>query len=143
MRQNGIVKDTKEGMALVSLMGADGCATCSGKGGCGIFCSSGGGSREEWVANPAGAVRGDRVEVELAPHASLALAGALFVLPVVVLALSLALLPPGAEPGRTAVHAVAGLALGILSGVIVSRVLSRRKGFDLKIVSIVGAGRGD
>lgn len=142
MRQNGIVKETNEGdgTALVALMGADGCATCSSKGGCGIFCSAAGGSKEAWVANPVGAARGDRVEVELAPAASLALSGALFIVPVAVLVISLALLPSGASPSRTAVHALAGLVLGVTSGVIASRLVSKRSGFDLKIVSVIGSG---
>ncbi len=143
MRQNGIVKRTgDDGKALVALMGADGCAACSSKGGCGIFCSSGG-PKEAWVANEAGASQGDRVEIELSPHASLALSGSLFVVPVIVLAASLALLPSGASSGRTAMHALAGLVLGIASGVLLSRSLSKKRGFDLKIVSIVGAERSE
>lgn len=142
MRQNGIVRETRDsdGMALVALMGADGCATCSSKGGCGIFCSSPGGSKEAWVANPVEAARGDRVEVELAPAASLALSGALFIVPVAVLVISLALLPSGASPSRTAVHALAGLVLGVAAGVVSSKLVSRKRSFDLKIVSVIGSG---
>lgn len=144
MRQNGIVKETRDdGMALVALMGADGCAACSSKGGCGIFCSSAGGSKEAWVANPAGAGIGDRVEVELAPAASLALSGALFIVPVAVLVLSLALLPSGASSSRTAVHALAGLVIGVAAGVVSSKLLAGKRSFDLKIVSVIGTEPAD
>ncbi len=141
MRQNGIVKRTgDDGRALVALMGADGCAACSSKGGCGIFCSSGG-PKEAWVANEAGASQGDRVEIELSPRACLALSGAMFIVPVIVLVVSLALLPPGADSVRTAIHALAGLVLGIASGVLLSRAMSKKRDFDLKIVSIIGPER--
>lgn len=149
MKQYGVVIESSAGEALVALSGADGCRTCDGREGCGILCSGMRERREVRVLNPRGATAGDRVEVELPPAAALALSGALFLLPVVFLIASLALSPDGGAGSGSSARALVSLAAGLATALWLSRLLSRRKGFQMRITAVLGredaapGGKGD
>ncbi|NLP05973.1 SoxR reducing system RseC family protein [Candidatus Fermentibacteria bacterium] len=149
MKQYGVVIESSPGEAIVALSGADGCRTCGGRDGCGILCSGMRKRRDVRVLNPLGATAGDRVEVELAPAAALALSGALFLVPVVFLVAALALSPGGGEGSGSSAWALGSLAAGLAAALALSKLLSRRKGFQMRITAVLGradaacGGEGD
>jgi len=138
MKQNGIVQSSGDGRAVVVLTGAEGCATCSSKGSCGIMC---GGSRrphEVSVLNPVGAVRGDLVELELPPRKALTAIFLLFILPVIGLVAALLSTPRSWTQSLRAVMVLAGMAAGLLAGTTLAGRFARSSDMDLTITAILG-----
>ncbi len=137
MKQYGMVVESSGGEALVALSGADGCSACGGREGCGILCSGMRKSREVRVLDPLGSKAGDRVEVELAPAAALMLSGTLFLLPVASLVIVLLLSPGDGTGSGDSVRALCGLAAGLAAALALSKLLSRSRGFQMRITAVL------
>jgi positive regulator of sigma E activity len=138
MKQNGIVRSSEGGKALVVLTGSEGCASCSGRSSCGIMCGSSRKPHEAGVRDPIGALPGDLVEVELPPKRALLAIFLLFILPVLGLLTALLVTPQSASQPVRALYVLGGMAVGIASGMAIARIQSRSRNFDMSITAVLG-----
>jgi positive regulator of sigma E activity len=138
VKQNGIVRSAEGGSALVVLTGSEGCASCSGRGSCGILSGGARKPREVRVLDPIGASPGDLVELELPPQRALLAIFLLFILPVIGLLAALLVTPSSASQPVRALYVLGGMAVGILLGTTIARAHSRSKDFDMSITAVLG-----
>ncbi len=129
MDQEAIVARVEGDQAYVEVGGAsDGCGRCHEAGGCQssilgqLFRTK---PRQYRIANPIGAVPGDRVIVRVASGSTLRAALLIYALPVLFLLLGAvagtAFGGDGNNDSAAALGALLGLVIGILSGLIVRR----------------------
>ena len=85
MTRKALVREVRDGLALVCPVDSSECDSCEAKHAC---LSLSGKKREErsfWLSNEAGASEGDIVRLELKPSASLAIITVTFLVPVLLL----------------------------------------------------------
>ncbi|MFO8183593.1 MAG: SoxR reducing system RseC family protein [Candidatus Aegiribacteria sp.] len=141
MTREAIVREVRDGQALVCPVDTSECSACEARHAC---MTLSGGKREErsiWVANEVGAAPGDKVRLELKSAASLAIIAATFLIPVLLLFAGYLLMMGGPDADRAA-GAGGGLLLGIIAAVIVNRRLGASRNYNMQIVKILERADG-
>lgn len=141
MTREAIVREVRDGQALVCPMDTSECSACEARHAC---MTLSGGKREErsiWVANEAGAAPGDKVRLELKAAASLAIIAATFLVPVVMLFAGYLLMMGGPDADRAA-GAGGGLLLGIIAAAVINRRMSAGRNYNMQIVKVLERADG-
>lgn len=141
MTRKALVREVRDGLALVCPVDSSECDSCEAKHAC---LSLSGKKREEhsfWLSNEAGASEGDIVRLELKPSASLAIITVTFLVPVLLLFAGYMLMAEGTDTQR-ALGAGAGLLLGVIIALVVNRRMGTRSGFSMQIVRILERADG-
>lgn len=138
MTHTGVVRELRGTHALVAV-DASQCGSCSTRSTCYGLSGKGPEDRVLSASNTAGAMVGDRVEVELETRASMAVIFLTFMFPVLIMGIGYALFSRGGALSG-ALGALGGLLLGLgLSWIIIRRV-SCLPGFGLTVVSVLEKG---
>ncbi len=135
MKRTGNVVEVRNGDAVVSLCGGEGCNTCKSKNSC--FALAGGKTSEAKVvvSNDMRAKTGDLVELEMAPSVSMTLIVTTFLVPVITLGLGYFFIMQGTDTARAAGAGI-GLCVGIVISIIVNRHLASKKKYNFRITAI-------
>ena len=136
MTREGIVCEVKGGKAFVAPSDSSECDSCEARHACHALS---GGSKEDpgyWVINEIGAVKGDRVRVELSPTASITIILSTFLLPVLLLFSGYLFMLNGSDWERAA-GAGAGLAAGIVLAMLVNKRMRSKDSYNVRITRIL------
>ncbi|MBN2585828.1 MAG: SoxR reducing system RseC family protein [Candidatus Fermentibacteraceae bacterium] len=142
MTREALVKEVRDGKALVCPVDTGECDSCEARNACHTL--SGGKDRKVmsfWTENAAGASRGDIVSLELKPSASLTIITVTFLVPVLLLFAGYLFMSGGTD-GERAAGSAAGLILGIVMAVVANRRMGAHKSFNMRIVSILEKAEG-
>jgi positive regulator of sigma E activity len=142
MITEALVKEVRDGKALVCPMDSGECDSCEARHAC--LTLSGGKSRDGisfWTENEAEASAGDIVSLELKPAASLTIITVTFLVPVLLLFTGYLFMSGGTDAQRAA-GATAGLILGIVVAIVVNRRMGTHKNFNMRIVRILEKADG-
>jgi positive regulator of sigma E activity len=136
MTKNGLVREVKEGEALICPADGNECDTCEARHACLSLSGGTGADADFWVQNDVGAAPGDLVELELKSSASLTIIASTFLVPVFLLFTGYLLMMNGTDSQR-ALGAAAGLLAGIVAALVINKRLGAKKGYNMQMTIVL------